>query len=323
MATLRIPRSPLSNPYETFRSGRSRRLTVSTFGFAATPAWPKRPAVTGTSAIPARPPLLAARKQRDLDNANLSINPCAMPIPDLDDLIAEVDRTCTTAVPGNDNGGQPNWIELLKTAAAVAGQLQALADDLVEEYVEHCRMHGSTWSDVGEALGVSRQAAQQRFLAPPKDYDSAEFSEELRAAMNHMKRVAVLHRNNFIGTEHVLAGVLAETNSATARLTSSGVALDELRQALESRLGLGASQAADRIAWTPYARKVIAIAKQRAQEMKSETMACEHVLAGLLILNRGVAADVLNKFAISRAAIEPKRSAWPSSTPKRSATSTP
>jgi hypothetical protein len=243
-------------------------------------------------------------------------------LPDLDDLIAEVDRTCTTAIPSSGSGDQPNWIELVKTAAEVAGRLQALADDLVEEYVEHSRMHGSTWSEIGEALGVSRQAAQQRFLAPPKEYDPSEFSDELRAAMNHMKRVAVLHRNNFIGTEHVLAGIVAETNTATALLAARGVAIDQFRHSLESRLGFGASQAADRIAWTPYARKVIALAKERAEQTTSATMGCDHVLAGLIILNRGVAADVLNKYNISQTAIEPKRPAHPSSAPKRSATST-
>ncbi len=242
-----------------------------------------------------------------------------MPLPDLDDLIAEVDRTCTTAVPSNVAGGQPNWSELLKTSAEVAGQLQALADDLIEEYVEHCRSHGATWSEVGEALGVSRQAAQQRFLAPRREYDPSELSDELRQAMAHMKRVAVLHRNNFIGTEHVLAGIIAETNSATALLTSRGVALGELRRSLENRLGMGASQAADRIAWTPYARKVIALAKEHAEQARATTIGCDHVLAGLITLNRGVAADVLHTFDINLVTFEAKRRARPSSAPKRSA----
>src|ERR1700728_4498754 len=101
-------------------------------------------------------------QQGGIDKATLSTDTCIVPLPDLDDLIAEVDRTCTTAIPRNHAGETPNWIELLKTAAEVAGQLQALADDLVEEYVEHCRLHRSTWAEIGEALGVSRQAAQQR-----------------------------------------------------------------------------------------------------------------------------------------------------------------
>lgn len=216
-----------------------------------------------------------------------------MVLPDLDGLIAEVDRTCATAHPGNAAREQPEWTELLRTAAGIAGQLQALADDLVEEYVEHCRMHGLSWSEVGEALGVTRQAAQQRFLAPSTEYDQGEFSDDLTSAMTAMKRAAVYHRNNYIGTEHVLWGLLAERNSATAELIALGVQVDELRTMLEGRLVLGASQAAQRIAWTPYARRVIALAKERASKAGAETIGCNHVLGGLAQIGRGVAADVL------------------------------
>jgi len=216
-----------------------------------------------------------------------------MGLPDLDDLIGEVDRTCTTAHPGDAARDQPAWIELLRTAAGIAGQLQALADDLVEEYVEHCRLHGSSWAEVGAALGVTRQAAQQRFLAPPKEYDKGEFSDELTKAMVAMKQVAIHHRNNYIGTEHVLWGLLAENNSATDVLLARGVPVEELRDVLAARLVLGASQAAERIAWTPYARKVMVLAKDHADRAGAPAIGCEDVLAGLLHIGRGVAADVL------------------------------
>lgn len=54
-----------------------------------------------------------------------------MPLPDLDDLIAEADRACDAAHrPGGQE--QPDWFALLAVAANLAGQLQALAEDLVE-----------------------------------------------------------------------------------------------------------------------------------------------------------------------------------------------
>ncbi|MEV6054692.1 hypothetical protein [Streptomyces sp. NPDC052107] len=59
-----------------------------------------------------------------------------MALPDLDDLIAEVDRRCDTAhLPARQE--QFDWLALLTVAAELAGQLHALADDLVEAYVEH------------------------------------------------------------------------------------------------------------------------------------------------------------------------------------------
>ncbi|MFE7114854.1 Clp protease N-terminal domain-containing protein [Streptomyces sp. NPDC057654] len=215
-----------------------------------------------------------------------------MTLPDLDDLIAEVDRRCDTAHrPGGEE--QPDWLALLTVAAQLAGQLQALADDLVEDYVEHCRMHGSSWTDIGSSLGVTRQAAQQRFHVPHKRYSPETMTEDLRQAMVHVKRAAVHHRNNYIGTEHLLWGLTAEDNSATRLLEAAGVSPKTVHRSVADRLSMGASQAAERIAWTPYSRKAIAIAETRSERNGSDRIGCEDLLIGLAQVGRGVAAAVL------------------------------
>ncbi|MFI7404010.1 hypothetical protein ACIBW9_26625 [Streptomyces sp. NPDC049541] len=89
-----------------------------------------------------------------------------MTLPGLDGLIAEVDRTCATAHrPGDQE--QPDWLALRTAAAAISGRLQAL--DLVEDYVEHCRMHGVSWTHFGSALGVTRRAVRQRGLTAEEE----------------------------------------------------------------------------------------------------------------------------------------------------------
>ncbi|MEU0029239.1 Clp protease N-terminal domain-containing protein [Streptomyces sp. NPDC006335] len=215
-----------------------------------------------------------------------------MPLPDLDDLIAEVDRTCATAHRSGAHE-QPDWLALLTSAAHLSGQLQALADDLVEDYVEHCRMHGVSWADIGSALGVTRQAVQQRFHAPHKRYGPETMSEELQAAMTHVKRAAVQHRNNYIGTEHLLFGLTAEPNSATRMLESAGVSPSAVHEDVGARLAMGASQAAERIAWTPYSRKAIALAEARSEEAGAGRIGCDDLLVGLALVGRGAAAAVL------------------------------
>ena len=238
-----------------------------------------------------------------------------MALPDLDELIAEVDRTCDTAHRATGEE-QPDWLALLTTAAGLAGQLQALADDLVEDYVEHCRMHGHTWTDVGAALGVTRQAVQQRFHAPHKRYGPDMMTEDLRQAMTHVKQAAVQHRNNYIGTEHLLWGLTAETNSATRLLQSAGASPADIHRSVGARLSMGASRAAERIAWTPYSRKAMAIAEEEAhtdhgtdhgtgpdaddgtgraagQDGTPPLIDCHHLLHGLARTGRGVAAAVL------------------------------
>ncbi|MFF7640616.1 Clp protease N-terminal domain-containing protein [Streptomyces canus] len=215
-----------------------------------------------------------------------------MALPDLDDLIAEVDRTCATAHrPGGQE--QPDWLALLTSAAHLSGQLQSLAEDLVEDYVEHCRMHGVSWTDIGSALGVTRQAVQQRFHAPRKRYGPETMSEDLRAAMTHVKRAAVQHRNNYIGTEHLLFGLMAEPNSATRLLESAGASPAAVHDDVGARLTMGASQAAERIAWTPYSRKAIDLAEARSAEAGAAHIDCDDLLVGLALVGRGVAATVL------------------------------
>jgi hypothetical protein len=226
-----------------------------------------------------------------------------MTLPDLDDLIAEVDRRCDTAHrPGGQE--QPDWLALLTVAAQLAGQMQALADDLVEDYVEHCRMHGNSWTDIGAALGVSRQAVQQRFHAPHKRYGPDSMTDDLRQAMVHVKQAAVHHRNNYIGTEHLLWGLTAEDNGATRLLQATGLSPEAVHRSVGTRLSMGASQAAERIAWTPYSRKAIALAEARSEQSGSARIDCDDLLIGLAGVGRGVAADVLAEAGFDADAVD-------------------
>ncbi|MGI8334213.1 Clp protease N-terminal domain-containing protein [Actinomadura scrupuli] len=231
-----------------------------------------------------------------------------MVLPDLDALIADVERAHGEA--GQGAGQEPDRIALLRAAVAMAEQLRGLADELVEGYVEHCRLHGGSWAQIGTALGVTRQAAQQRYLAPQWRYEPEEFAEEICTAVAHMKRAAVQHRNNFIGTEHVLYGLLSENNSAVRLLASLGVPADPLRQQIQSSLTMGASQAAKRIAWTPYTRKALDTAHELAAEEECP-IGCKHLLLGLASLGRGVAATALAEASVGRPTLTRARSRPP------------
>ncbi|WP_237276562.1 Clp protease N-terminal domain-containing protein [Streptomyces caniscabiei] len=67
---------------------------------------------------------------------------------------------------------------------------------------------------------------------------------------------------------------------------------------------MGASQAAQRIAWTPYSRKAIAIAEARSQQNGSDHIDCDDLLIGLAEVGRGIAADVLTAACFDLAALE-------------------
>ncbi|TPQ21112.1 ATP-dependent Clp protease ATP-binding subunit [Streptomyces sporangiiformans] len=165
-------------------------------------------------------------------------------------------------------------------------------------------MHGCSWTDIGTALGVSRQAVQQRFHAPHKRYSPEAMTDDLREAMTHVKRAAVQHRNNYIGTEHLLWGLTATSNSGTRLLEAAGVSPDAVHRTVGDRLSMGASQAAERIAWTPYSRKAIAVAEERSEQDGSALIDCDHLLLGLAQVGRGVAATVLSEAGFEPAAVD-------------------
>ena len=213
------------------------------------------------------------------------------PLPDLDDLVAEVDRTCTTA--NLDGAAQPDWLALLEAAATVAARLRAVGDDLVEEYVEHCRLQGASYEAIGVALSAAGDSAATRFATAQTLYRPEEIAGELRAAMHQMKAEAVRHSNNFVGTEHVLAGLLAAECSATQLLEAHGARPERLAAATEASFSIGASAPARRIAWTPYARRALAIAKSLADEAGGGPIGCDHLLVGLARLGTGLAARIL------------------------------
>src|SRR5687768_8327751 len=125
--------------------------------------------------------------------------------------LADVIHRIEEAVPG---GGQA--IERLELAVEAAGDLAALGDALLDHFVEACRNDATSWARIGEALGVSKQGAQQRFVPRPTDLDgfvrTPEFSRwtaRAREALEHAVAEAARLGNGFVGTEHLLLGVCA------------------------------------------------------------------------------------------------------------------
>src|SRR5687768_17752375 len=101
--------------------------------------------------------------------------------------LADVIHRIEEAVPG---GGQA--IERLELAVEAAGELAALGDAVLDHFVEACRDDATSWARIGEALGVSKQGAQQRFVPRQTDLEgfarTPEFTRwtpRAKAALQH------------------------------------------------------------------------------------------------------------------------------------------
>jgi ATP-dependent Clp protease ATP-binding subunit ClpA len=104
-------------------------------------------------------------------------------------------------------------------------------------------------------------------------------------------------RHNYIGTEHVLLGLLREDEGLAARvLESLGITVEQVRAQVARIVGLGDEVTSGQIPFTPRAKKVLDLSLREALSMGHNYIGTEHVLLGLVRENEGVAARILLDF---------------------------
>jgi len=102
--------------------------------------------------------------------------------------------------------------------------------------------------------------------------------------------------HNYIGTEHLLLGLLREGQGvASGALTSMGVDLEMVRSQVEDIIGQGQASQSGHIPFTPRAKKVLELSLREAHQLGHDYIGTEHILLGLIREGEGVAAQVLQK----------------------------
>ena len=105
--------------------------------------------------------------------------------------------------------------------------------------------------------------------------------------------------HNYIGTEHLLLGLLREDEGVAARaLASLNVTLDEVREQVESIVGYGEEGSGGQAPFTPRSKKVLELALREALQLGHNYIGTEHILLGLVRESEGVAARVLNNLDV-------------------------
>src|SRR5215831_2191967 len=100
--------------------------------------------------------------------------------------------------------------------------------------------------------------------------------------------------HNYIGTEHILLGLIREGEGVAARaLGSLGISLDAVRQQVEKIIGRGQQAPSGHIPFTPRAKKVLELSLREAHQLGHDYIGTEHILLGLIREGEGVAAQVL------------------------------
>jgi hypothetical protein len=199
-------------------------------------------------------------------------------------------------------------LDQLSDAVLAAAHLGEVADHLIGHFVDRARRSGASWTDIGKSMGVTKQAAQKRFV--PKgstDLDASQgfsrFTEPARNAVIAAQNEARAASNPEIAPEHLALGLLSEPDALAAKaIAAQGVAFETMRRTVTTKLAPAAEQVPDLIPYDPQARKVLELTFREALRLGHNYVGTEHILLALLELEQG--AGVLAGLGVEKKATE-------------------
>ena len=216
----------------------------------------------------------------------------------LDDLIEGVKQTCTDP------------LDQLAGAVVMADHLGEVADHLVGHFVDQARRSGASWAEIGRSMGVTKQAAQQRFVPKPGDAVTLDADQGFGRFTTRARNVIVASQeearaagNDEIGPHHLVLGLLSEPEAIAARsLVAAGVALDTVRDAVTARLPTTSVEVPDLIPYDLAGKKALELTFREALRLGHNYVGTEHILLALLELEAG--DGVLSDLGIDKAIVD-------------------
>ncbi|MFJ8018163.1 Clp protease N-terminal domain-containing protein [Streptomyces sp. NPDC096339] len=232
---------------------------------------------------------------------NPSVEPVRMTNPvRLDDLIAAINKVHTDP------------LEQLSDAVVAAEALGEVADHLIGHFVDQARRSGASWTDIGRSMGVTRQAAQKRFVPKAdKEGDAAldpnagfgRFTPRARNVVVTSQNEARAAGSPEIGTAHLILGLLAEPEGLAAlALRAQGVAEQDVRAAATAALPPGREDLPALIPFDASAKKALELTFREALRLGHAYVGTEHVLLALLEQENG--EGVLSGLGLDKDAVE-------------------
>jgi len=224
--------------------------------------------------------------------------PLANPVR-LDDLIGAIKKA------------YPGALDQLSGAVLVADHLGDLADHLIGHFVDQARHSGASWTEIGRSMGVSKQAAQKRFVSkgpgeppgPTARDGFSRFTQQARNAVVAAQNEARAAGNDHICPAHLLLGLLSEPAALAAQaILAQGVPLATVQAAAQTALPPRAGQVPDLVPFNPRSKKALNLSFREALRMGASDVGTEHILLALLELDDG--EGVLAGLGVGKAAVE-------------------
>jgi hypothetical protein len=202
-------------------------------------------------------------------------------------------------------------LEQLSDAVIAADHLGDVADHLIGHFVDQARRSGASWTDIGRSMGVTKQAAQKRFVpkgaGEPLDLDPSQgfsrFTERARNAVMAAQNEARAAGNDEICPGHLVLGLLNEPEALGAgAIVAQGVPLETVRLTVTATLPPAAAHVPELIPFDAQARKALELTFREALRLGHNYIGTEHILLALLELEDGT--GVLSSLGVDKATAE-------------------
>jgi hypothetical protein len=225
----------------------------------------------------------------------------------LDELISYITTTDGTA------------LDHVSAAVRISEQLGELADHLIGHFVDQARKTGASWTDIGQSMGVTKQAAQKRFVPRPTDTDwqsllsgafppdpvkFSRFTDRAKRAVIAARQEAIKRRHDRVLPEHLILGMLHEQEGLAARaIAALGVSPEAVRAALGAALPavvIPAGVTPGHVPFDSRTLKVLELTLREALALGHNYIGTEHILLGLLEEEESLGGGTLAGLGITK-----------------------
>jgi hypothetical protein len=205
-------------------------------------------------------------------------------------------------------------LDRLSGAVLLADHLGDVADSLIGHFVDQARRAAASWADIGRSMGVTKQAAQKRFVAkgdaPALDPSQgfSRFTDNARAVVVRAQEEARRAGNETVGVSHLVLGLVADSDTTSAQaIAAQGISVGDVRRAATATLPGRSEQVPAMIPFDAHARRALELTFREALRLGSEQVGTGHVLLAVLAVEDGT--GVLAGLGVDRAAAEAQVSA--------------
>ncbi len=193
-------------------------------------------------------------------------------------------------------------LDQLSDAVLAAEHLGEIADHLIGHFVDQARRSGASWTDIGKSMGVTKQAAQKRFVLRTDPNQGFErFTPRARNAVVAAQNAAHKANNDEITPDHLVLGALSDVDALAAKLlTAQQVDPESVRASIT--LPPAVAEPPQLIPFSGPARKALELTFREALRLGHNYIGTEHLLLALLELEDG--AGPLHRAGIDKRRVE-------------------